>query len=165
MRSVAVFLARRLAQGVVILLGIILVNFLLLHLAPGDLVDVLAGEAGAASPEFLAGLRRQYGLDQPLLVQLGRYLMNVASLNLGYSFRNNLPVIELILDRLPATLLLMGVSIVLAVSLGVGLGVTAARYVNRLADSVISVATLFAYATPIFWVGLMMIIVFSVKLG
>lgn len=165
MRRLALFIARRLLQGVVILFGIILVNFLLLHLAPGDVVDVLAGEAGAASPEFLAALRQKYGLDQPLIVQLGRYLMNMASLNLGYSFRNNAEVIDLILGRLPATLLLMGISIALAVSLGIALGVTAARHVNRLADGIISVVTLLAYATPIFWVGLMMIILFSVKLG
>lgn len=165
MRRVVGFLTRRVLQGGLILIGIVLVNFALLHLAPGDAVDVLAGEAGAASPEFLASLRRQFGLDQPLLFQLGRYLVNVASLDLGYSFRNNAPVLTLILDRLPATLLLMGVSIVTALGVGVALGVTAARHVNRPLDSVISVVSVFTYATPIFWVGLMMIVVFTVKLG
>jgi len=161
---VAAFVLRRAGQGLVILLGIVLVNFALLHLAPGDAVDVLAGESGAASPEYLTGLRKQYGLDQPVPVQAARYLWNVASGDLGFSFRNNAPVIQLILDRLPATLLLMGVSIVLAISAGVALGVTAARHVNRPLDGVISVIALFAYATPIFWAGLMMIVLFTVKL-
>ena len=165
MHRVAAFVAKRALQGVLILVGIVLLNFVLLHLAPGDAVDVLAGESGAASPEYIAGLRKQYGLDQPLLVQLTRYLWNVARFDLGFSFRNNAPVLDLILDRLPATLLLMAVSITLAISFGVALGVTAARHVNRPLDSVISVVALFAYATPIFWAGLMMIVVFTVKLG
>ena len=165
MHRVAAFVCKRTLQGVLILVAIVLLNFVLLHLAPGDAVDVLAGEAGAASPEYIAGLRKQYGLDQPLLVQMSRYLWNVARFDLGFSFRNNAPVLDLILDRLPATLLLMAVSITLAISFGVALGVTAARYVNRPLDSVISVVALFAYATPIFWAGLMMIVVFTVKLG
>ena len=165
MHRVAAFVGKRALQGVLILVGIVLLNFVLLHLAPGDAVDVLAGESGAASPEYIAGLRKQYGLDQPLPVQMGRYLWNVARFDLGFSFRNNAPVLDLILDRLPATLLLMAVSITLAISFGVGLGVTAARHVNRPLDSVISVVALFAYATPIFWAGLMMIVVFTVKLG
>lgn len=165
MHRVAAFVCKRTLQGVLILVAIVLLNFVLLHLAPGDAVDVLAGEAGAASPEYIVGLRKQYGLDQPLLVQMSRYLWNVARFDLGFSFRNNAPVLDLILDRLPATLLLMAVSITLAISFGVALGVTAARYVNRPLDSVISVVALFAYATPIFWAGLMMIVVFTVKLG
>jgi len=164
-RRAGTFIVRRLLQGLWILVGIVLINFSLLHLAPGDAVDVLAGEAGAATPEYVADLRKQFGLDQPMPLQLGRYLRKVAALDLGISFRNNARVIDLILDRLPATLLLMGVSIALAISLGVALGVTAARNVNQALDSMISVGALFAYATPIFWVGLMMIVVFSVKLG
>ena len=165
MRRVTLFLLRRIAQGIPILFGILLISFLLLHLAPGDMVDVLAGEAGAASPEVLAGLRKTFGLDQPLIVQLGKYVYNVATLDLGYSFRNNSTVIQLILDRLPATLLLMGVSFALALTFGIFLGVTAARNVNRPVDSVISVGALLSYATPIFWAGLMMIVVFAVKLN
>lgn len=165
LRRSGTFVVRRLLQGLWILVGIVLINFSLLHLAPGDAVDVLAGEAGAATPEYVANLRKQFGLDQPMPVQLGRYLGKVATLDLGTSFRNNALVIDLILDRLPATLLLMGVSIVLALSLGIALGVAAARHVNQPLDNLISVASLFAYATPIFWVGLMMIVIFTVKLG
>ncbi len=89
------------------MLGIAIFNFLLLQLAPGDAVDVLVGEAGGATPEYVAELRTRFGLDQPVPVQLGRYLVNVATLDLGYSFRHNMPVASLILSRLPATLLLM----------------------------------------------------------
>lgn len=159
------FVRRRLLQAIPILLGIVVINFLLLHLAPGDIVDVLAGEAGFATPEFLAALRQQFGLDQPLPLQLVQYVWNVARLDLGFSHRHSMAVTTLIVQRLPATLLLMSISIALAVSLGVVLGVTAARYVNRLPDTAISVFALLAYATPIFWIGLMMIVLFAVKLA
>src|SRR5581483_9981386 len=100
------FALRRLVQAVPILIGIVVVNFLLLHLAPGDAVDVLAGEAGGAPASYLAQLRERFGLDQPLYVQLFLYVKNIASLDLGYSFRQGAPVLQLILDRLWPTLLL-----------------------------------------------------------
>lgn len=165
MPGFAMFLLRRLLQAVPIVLGIAVFNFLLLHLAPGDAADVLAGEAGGASPEYLARLKADFGLDQPLHVQLLRYLANVATLDLGHSFRHNMSVTALIMSRLPATLLLMVAAVSLAFSAGIGLGVTAARHVRRPLDGLISVAALLAYATPIFWIGLMMILLFSVHLG
>jgi peptide/nickel transport system permease protein len=158
-------LARRLVQAIPIVVGIAVFNFLLLHLAPGDAADVLAGEAGGASPEYVEQLRARFGLDQPLPVQLGRYLANVATLDLGFSFRHNKTVAELIASRLPATLLLMVAAVTTAFLSGIALGVTAARRVRRPADSLISVFALIAYATPIFWIGLMLILLFSVQLG
>jgi peptide/nickel transport system permease protein len=165
MRRAGLFVLRRLAQVVPTVLIIVVLNFLILHAAPGDVVDVLAGEAGAANPEYIADLRRRFGLDQPVLVQLGRYLLNTVTLDLGYSFRHNMPVLQLILGRLPATLLLMAISITAAITLGVVLGVTAARFVNRPVDGTIAVFALLCYATPTFWIGLMMIVLFSVKLA
>ena len=159
------YLVRRLLQAVPIVVGIAVFNFCLLQLAPGDVADVLAGEAGGATPEYMAQMRTKFGLDQPVPVQLGKYLLNVARLDLGYSFRHNMPVIDLVLSRLPATLLLMVAAIAVAFGLGIVLGVTAARNVNRPIDTIISVGALLAYATPIFWIGLMMILLFSVKLG
>lgn len=159
------YLAWRLLQAIPIVAGIAVFNFMLLQFAPGDAADVLAGEAGGATPEYIAQLKARFGLDQPVPVQLGKYLWNVARLDLGFSFRHNMPVVDLIVSRLPATLLLMGAAIVLAFSLGVLLGVTAARHVNRPLDTIISVGALLAYATPIFWIGLMMILLFSVQLG
>ena len=148
-----------------IILAIIVINFFLLNLAEGDAVDVLAGEAGSATPEYMAQLRAKFGLDQPLPVQLLVYLKNVLALDLGYSFRHDMPVSDLIFDRLFATGLLMTCTILLAVGFGVLLGLLAAMRLNTWKDAVITVFALITYATPLFWVGLMMIVVFSLKLG
>jgi peptide/nickel transport system permease protein len=165
MRRLSRFVLRRILQVVPTVLLIVVLNFLILNSAPGDVVDVLAGEAGASNPDYVKQLRERFGLDQPLAVQLGRYLMHALTLDLGFSYRHNTPVLDLILARLPATLLLMAVSIVLAISTGIVLGVTSARFVNRPADGVISVFALLCYATPTFWIALMMIVLFSVKLA
>lgn len=156
--------ARRLGQLAFIVVGIAIVNFFLLRLAPGDAAEVLAGEAGAATPEFMAALRQQFGLDQPLYVQFGKYLGNVLTLNLGYSFRQGMPVSQLIGDRLPATAILMGASITFAVVAGTALGFLAARRAGRPTDTIISVIALLFYATPVFWIGVVLIVVFSVWL-
>jgi peptide/nickel transport system permease protein len=163
--GVARFLARRLAQIVPTVLLIAIIDFFVLRLTPGDIVDVLAGEAGAATPEYVAMLRQRFGLTEPVYVQLLHFVWSLLHLDLGFSFRNNMTVAHLIFARLPATLILMAVSIALAVIVGVALGTLAARYVNRPVDGVIAVLALLSYATPTFWLGLMLIIVFSVKLG
>jgi peptide/nickel transport system permease protein len=156
---------RRLAQAIPIVLGIVVLNFLLLQLAPGNAADVLAGEAGSATPEYMAGLHQRFGLDQPIFVQLLFYIKNVLMLDLGYSFRNNTTVYSLILGRLWPTLLLMGVTLVLSVGSGVILGIVAASRVHGWRDSTISVLAVLAYATPLFWIGLMLIRLFSIDLG
>ena len=158
------YVLRRLAQAVPIILSIVLLNFLLLQLAPGDAATVLAGEAGGAPPEYMALLRERFGLDRPMHVQLLLYLKNVLTLDLGYSFRNSMPVIELILGRLGPTLLLMGATLLVSVFGGVLLGLLAATAVNTWRDRAISVAAVIAYATPLFWIGLMLILLFSIKL-
>jgi peptide/nickel transport system permease protein len=159
------YVLRRLAQAVPIVLAIVILNFLLLQLAEGDAADVLAGEAGSATPEYLAQVRAKFGLDQPVHIQLVYYLLNIAQLDLGYSFRHAMPVADLILDRLGPTLILMVTSIVLAVGVGVLLGLLAATGLNTWRDNLISVFALVCYATPLFWVGLMLIVVFSINLG
>jgi peptide/nickel transport system permease protein len=136
----------------------------LLHLAPGDIAQVLAGENGSADPAYLQGLRARFGLDQPLFAQLLAYAWRVVNLDLGYSFRNNLPVTTLIFQRLPATLLLMGSSLTIAVGGGIALGAIAARKLNSWLDDLISVVSLLAYATPLFWIGLMFVVLFAVHL-
>ncbi|WP_455180345.1 ABC transporter permease [Azospirillum melinis] len=158
------FWAGRLVHMALVVLGIAVVNFFLLHLAPGDAAQVLAGEAGSATPEYMAALRRQFGLDQPLPVQFVQYLGNLLTFNLGFSFRHGLPVLELIGQRLPATLLLMTASIGFAVLAGSALGVVAARNAGRLTDTLISTLALLFYATPVFWIGLVLVVVFSVGL-
>ncbi|MEM6943960.1 MAG: ABC transporter permease [Pseudomonadota bacterium] len=159
------YVLKRLLQAVPIILAIVILNFFLLQLAEGDAVDVLAGEAGSATPEYMAELRAKFGLDQPLIVQLGIYLWNVVQLDLGYSFRHEMPVSELITDRVFATSLLMVSTIMLAVGFGILLGLFAAVGLNTWRDTAISVASLIFYATPLFWVGLMLIVVFSLNLG
>ena len=159
------YIIRRLFQAVPIVLAIIVLNFFLLNMAEGDAVDVLAGEAGSATPEYMAELRAKFGLDQPLPVQLLVYLKNIISLDLGYSFRHDMPVSVLIVDRFWPTLLLMVSTIILAVLFGILLGLLAAINLNTWKDAVISVFALITYATPLFWVGLMMIVVFSINLS
>lgn len=158
------FIGRRLLNAVPVLLGIAVLNFLLMQLAPGDAVSVLAGESGGAPPEYVEQLRRQYGLDQPVLVQLVLYMKNLLSLNLGHSFRHGMPVLDLILDRMGPTLLLMGSAFFFSLLSGVLLGVTAAVAVNTWRDRAISVLSVITYATPLFWMGLMLILLFSVRL-
>lgn len=159
------FVARRLLKSVAILLAIVVMNFLLIRLAPGDPASVIAGEAGAADEKYIAQLREQFGLDQPLTTQLAVYVGNVVRFDLGYSYRNQRTVADMVGERLPATLLLTVTAFVIALGLGVGLGVMAATRVGTWADSAITVAALGFYATPLFWVGLMAILLFSVNLG
>ncbi len=158
------YILTRLLQAIPVVLGVVVLNFLLLQLAPGDAATVLAGEAGGAPPEYVEQLRARFGLDKPVLVQLGLYLKNILFLDLGFSFRNNAPVLGLILDRLWPTLLLMGATLVISVGGGVFLGVVAALGVRTWRDHLISIAAVIAYATPLFWIGLMLILVFSIRL-
>ena len=159
------YVSWRLLQAIPIILAIVVLNFFLLNLAEGDAVDVLAGEAGSATPEYMAQLRAKFGLDQPLPIQLLVYLKNVITLDLGYSFRHDMPVSKLIIDRFWPTLLLMVSTIILAVGFGILLGLLAAVSLNTWKDAVITVFALITYATPLFWVGLMMIVVFSLNFG
>ena len=149
----------------VVILGIVVVNFLLIHAAPGDPASVIAGQSGAADAKFVAQLRAQFGLDRPLPEQLWIYVRGVLSGDLGMSHRQGRAVAGLIGERLPATLLLTGTAFVLALMAGVSLGAAAARRAGRWTDSAITVLALGFYATPIFWVGLMLVLVFSVWLG
>jgi len=156
---------RRLAQAVPVMLIIMIGMFLLLQLAPGDTVDALAAQIGGGDAAFLDRLRRDYGLDQPVWVQLGVYLWKLVQFDFGYSYIYEQPVMEVILDRLATTVLLMSASLCFAFTIGIVLGVTAARRPNGPVDSAISTLGLLFYATPSFWFGLMLIVVFAVKLG
>ncbi|WP_376090055.1 ABC transporter permease [Roseomonas sp. CCTCC AB2023176] len=162
--ALAGFLGRRLVKAAVVVIAIVILNFLLIHAAPGDPASVIAGQSGAADARFMEQLRAQFGLDKPLYVQLWIYLRGVLTLDFGYSHRMSVPVAQLIADRLPATVLLTGAAFVFAVAAGVTLGALAARRVGSWADSVITVIALTFYATPLFWVGLMLVLFFSVWL-
>ncbi|MFT8242916.1 ABC transporter permease [Roseomonas sp. BN140053] len=156
---------RRLLSSLPTLLIILVGLFLLLQLAPGDTVDALVAQIGGGDPGQIAALRQFYGLDVSVPVQLGRYLWRLVQLDLGQSAIYGKPVAEVIAERLPVTLLLMGSSLSFAFAGGLALGVVAARRANRWPDTLISTVGLIFYATPSFWFGLMGIVLFAVNLG
>jgi peptide/nickel transport system permease protein len=155
----------RLWRSIAIVVAIAALNFVIVHMAPGDVADVIAGESGAASPEYMADLKQRFGLDQPIIVQFFVYMGRMVQLDLGYSFRFGRPVASLIFERLPATLILAIPTLILAFIMGSVLGVVASRRVGTWRDAAISIGALVFYATPLFWIGLMLIILFGVKLG
>lgn len=159
------FLAARLAKGAVVLIGIAILNFLLIRAAPGDPAQVLAGQSGAADEIFLEQLRERFGLNEPFLVQLWIYIKGYLQFDFGFSYRQQQPVLDLVLDRLPATLLLTGTAFVVSLLLGTAMGMFAARRVGRWSDSSVTMLSLMFYATPLFWVALMSQIVFALWLG
>ncbi len=165
MKDTARFLGRRLIKSLVVLAVIAIFNFFLVRAAPGDPAELLAGMSGAADAETVAKIRADIGLDQPILTQLGSYLGDVVTLDLGFSMVRQEPVIDLILTHLPQTLLLTLAAFVLALAAGIFLGVQAALRVGKWGDSVVSTLAMLFYATPSFWIGLMMVLLFSVHLG
>lgn len=159
------FIAGWMIKAIAVVLAITILNFFLIRMAPGDPAIVLAGEAGAADAQFLEQVRSDFGLDKPIPVQLAAYVGNVLTLDLGQSYRAQRPVADMLFERLPATLLLTGSAYLFALLLGPLLGALAATRPRTLFDSLLMVMALFFYATPIFWVGLLLILVFSVQLG
>ena len=159
------FVAEWVVKAFLVVLAITILNFFLIRMAPGDPAIVLAGEAGAADEQFLAQVRQDFGLDRPLPVQLASYVGNVLTLDLGQSYRAQRPVVDMLFERLPATLLLTGSAYIFALLVGPLLGALAAMRPRTIFDSTLMVIALFFYATPIFWVGLLLILIFSVNLG
>ena len=159
------FILCRLGKAVAVVVAIVVLNFFLVRATPGDPAMVIAGEAGAADQKFLDDLRHDFGLDQPLHIQLALYLSHAARGDLGFSYRQRQPVLSLITERLPQTFLLTGTAMVLALAIGVALGALAAMRAGTLADSAITVLALVVFATPSFWIGLMAVLLFSIQLG
>lgn len=155
---------RRLAASIPTLFLILIGVFLLLQLAPGDTVDAMMAQMGGGDANTARELRKFYGLDLSVPVQLGNYLLRLVQFDLGFSSIYGKPVATVIFERLPATLLLMTASLSFAFFFGLVLGVIAARGVNRWPDTLISTLGLIFYATPSFWFGLMAIVVFSIYL-
>ena len=163
MTALARGIGSRLGQAIGLLLAVVVVVFFLIQLAPGDAALYLAGDQGVGDAEFLAQVRADYGLDQPLLVQLGTYVGNVAQLNLGESIYFNEPVLGLIVERLFATVLLAGTSLLFAVGLGVAIGVYTARRPESPTSSAATAASLVGFSTPVFYSAIMFIVVFAAK--
>jgi peptide/nickel transport system permease protein len=151
----------RVLQGLVLVLAVVVLNFVLVHAAPGDPVETIAGVSGGMSPELMAELRAQYGLDKPLPVQLGVYLGKVLAGDLGYSYFFNLPVVSLIGERVPATLLLVASAVMLAFVVGTTLGVLSSPKPNGLLSQFITVLSMVGFAAPVFWMGIMLVILFA----
>lgn len=159
--ALAIHLVRQIVNAASLLLAVLVLNFCLIHLAPGDPAQVIAGEMGGASDDVLASLRAKYGLDQSLAQQLAIYLRNVVSGDFGYSYFFNAPVLGLILQRLPATLYLAFTALAAALAIGTTLGVISARRPNGVLSHTVTVLALAGYAAPIFWTGLLLLLLFG----
>jgi peptide/nickel transport system permease protein len=158
------YLLRRILQAIPVVVGVVILNFTLLHLAPGDPAMVFVGEAGGATEEILKEVRKQFGLDKSLLEQLFIYGKKVLLGDLGFSYFQGKPVLDLILEKIPATILLILTAIFLAVTLGVLTGVIVAQRPTSLGSSFITILSLFGFAMPVFWLGIMLILAFSLYL-
>jgi peptide/nickel transport system permease protein len=156
---------RRALQALPLLLTVVVLNFALIEAAPGSFLDVMTAEQQVTDPAIVERLRTTYGMDQSAPVQLWRYIVSVARLDLGYSYRHNAPVAEVIGAHLPATLVLMISAILIAVLAGSAAGVVAAVKVGTAWDTLVSALAVFFFAAPSFWLGIMLMVLFSVQLG
>lgn len=159
-----VFLARRLLLLLPLLVGVVVLGFAIVQLAPGDPAQVLVGDY-PAPPEYVERVRERYGLDRPVWVQLLRYVAEVARGNLGHSFFYGEPVLAVLVDRLGATVLLMGAAFLVASVAGILLGVASGRRPGSLTDHVLTVVGLIGYSLPVFWLGQLLLMGLSLQLG
>ena len=157
------FIVRRVIQSVILIFVLIVVNFFLIHLAPGDPVVYLAGQSG--DEQYYALIRAKFGLDKPLLIQLWVYLTNILRGDLGFSLSYQQSVAAVIFSRVPATFLLAGSAIVVATVGGMVLGVEAARRENSLFDRAATTFALFTNSFPSFSIGQILLLFFALYLG
>jgi len=160
-----IFLIRRILQIIPVVIAIAAMNFLLVSLAPGDAADIITAGYGGATAEEVSAVRQSLGLDQPLYVRFLSYMGRLLVFDLGYSHVQGVPVLDLVMQRVPATLLLMITALGLAIAIGATLGIIASMRHRSWVDEALTVASLLIYATPQFWLGLMLIVLFSVILG
>jgi ABC-type dipeptide/oligopeptide/nickel transport system permease component len=159
----ALFIAIRIVSFVPLLLGMTVIVFLILHFLPGDPAAIMAGQFG--TQEDIQRVRQQLGLDQPLLTQYGNFLAGVVTLDFGTSFATRRPVAEMIARRYPATISLALAAMALALVTGTILGMVAASSRNGVVDVTAMLASLAGISIPGFWLGLLLIYLFAVKLG
>lgn len=157
------YLRRRLLQVVPAVLGILLVGFALIELAPGDPILALAGDGGDAA--YYAQMRERFGLDEPLPARFLTYTANVVRGDFGVSYVQGRPAIDVIAERLPPTLLLATTALVLSIVVGIGLGIVAATRRGGWVDLGIQVGTLGIDAAPVFWLGQLAILLLALQLG
>lgn len=158
---------RRAALAVPLLIGITFVSFIVIHLAPGEPVEIQTGDLGVkASAQALESLRKIYGLDQPLHIQYWRWVTRIAVLDFGRSFApDGKPVLQKIGERLPITLFLNVIEMLLILALAVPIGVLSATRQYSLFDKVTTVFVFVGFATPDFWLALLLMILFGIQLG
>lgn len=156
------YILNRLIVSIPVILGSLTLVFLIIHWLPGDPAQMIAGDD--AAPDRVEFLRKQFGLDRPLWQQYLAYLWDSVRGNFGYSFANSQPVLDRLIAQLPATLSLALMSTIFAIIVGFILGVLSAVYQNRVLDYIVRVISLLGVSMPKFWLGILLILVFSVHL-
>ena len=159
------FVIRRLLMMIPLILGISILTFAILKLSPGDPATLSVALNSKIDPGYITKLRASFGLDQPIYIQYWRWLKGMLTLDFGNSFMDNRPVLTVIGERLPATLLLSGLSEILLFLVAVPLGILAAYYRGRWLDRYTSIFSFVGFAMPTFWLALMLMLVFGVQLG
>ncbi|THF67276.1 ABC transporter permease [Pseudothauera nasutitermitis] len=159
--SLFLLLAKRLAYALLLIAAVQAMNFTLIRAAPGDPAEVIAGEMGGADEAVMAQIRATYGLDQPVPLQYARYIVHSLTGDLGTSYLYSRPVVDLILERLGPTVLLVATALLLAMVIGTLLGVAASRRPDSAASGVITVLSLVGYAMPVFWTGILLVLLFG----
>ncbi len=154
---------KRLLGTIPVVFGVLLLTFVLVHSIPGDPVEVMLGESATSADREV--LRQNLGLDEPLPIQFFQYVAKVAQGDLGVSIHSKKPIVDLLAERLPATIKLAALALIIAISIGVPLGIVAALKVDRWADSLATVLSLTVSAMPHFWLGPLLMMVFALWLG
>ncbi len=158
-----VSLLKRLLGTIPVIFGVLLLTFVLVHSIPGDPVEVMLGESATSADREV--LRQNLGLDEPLPIQFFQYVAKVAQGDLGVSIHSKKPIVDLLVERLPATMKLAALALMIAISIGVPLGLVAALKVDRWADNLATVLSLTVSAMPHFWLGPLLMMVFALWLG
>ena len=156
------FVVVRIIRAIGLIAAVAVLNFTLLHMVPGDIVQTIVGEMGGATEATIKALRESYGLDRPFYEQLLVYVGHVLTGNLGISAYYNKPVLGLILERVPATVLLVTTALAVAVVVGTTLGVISARFPRSWFTAAVNIVALFGFSAPVFWTGLMLLLLFAV---
>ncbi|MFZ4759528.1 MAG: ABC transporter permease [Burkholderiaceae bacterium] len=159
--STATAVAKRLAYAIGLVFAVLTINFVLIHAAPGDPAMVIAGEMGGADQASLDQIRATYGLDRPILEQYTTYVGRALQGDLGQSYLYNQPVTTLILQRLPATVLLVLTALLSAIAVGTMVGVWASRRPQSIGSGAVTVLSLVGYSMPTFWTGILLVILFG----
>ena len=154
---------KRLISFFIVIFGVLILTFLLIHLVPGDPVEVMLGESASAADRVQ--LRSELGLDQPLIQQFGSYLVKLSQGDLGRSIHTKTPIVEMIKTRYPATAKLAVLSLLIGIGLGVPMGIYAALKANCWQDVVVTLVSVRLSAMPAFWLGPMLMLIFAVWLS